>query len=94
MPIIGTMEIVVVAAGLLVLLFVPAVFAFVDERHARAAAVIAPAAAIGVVEAATDQQRFSSQAASDAPDDSTPRGVDSGAEAVVLPPARHGPADT
>jgi len=95
MPIIGTMEIVVVAAGLLVLLGVPAVFGFIDERRARAAAaVVAPAAALGTAEGAIDQAAFASPAAADVPDDGAPPGGDPGAEAVGVPLGPHDPADT
>ena len=47
MPIIQTTELVVAAAGLLILLCVPAVFASLDDRRARRAAVMMRAATGG-----------------------------------------------
>jgi len=95
MPIIGTMEIVVVAAGLVVLLCVPGVFAFIDERRARAAAaVVVPAAVIETVEGAIDPAPFSSPTTPDVCVEGAPRGADRGTEAVGVPPGPHGPAET
>jgi len=95
MPIIGTMEIVVVAAGLVVLLCVPGVFAFIDERRARAAAaVVAPAAVIETAEGAIDPEPFSSPTPPDLRDEGAPRSGAPGPEAVGVPPGPHGPAET
>jgi len=95
MPIIGTMEIVVVSAGLLILLVAPAVFVFIDERRARAAAAVtAPVAAIGALEGAIGQAASASAGAGvpDALGGSAPSGGDPGAEAVGEPSDGHGPA--
>ena len=94
MPIIETMEIVVVAVGLLVLLTVPAVFGFIDERRARAAAVLASGPAIGTVERAIEQAPVANPVAADVPDDRAHRGGDPGTEAVGVLPGPPDPADT
>ena len=94
MPILGPMEIAVVAAGVLILLLVPAVFARLDERRVRAAAATAPPVAIGMSAGVDTPTPVSNAGASDRPEGVAARATDPATEVAGAARSPDGSSET